>query len=140
MFTWIKKNVLYIAWAQALVATLGSLYFSEVLHQVPCVLCWYQRITIYPLVIILAVGILRKTRDIEYFVLPFAFIGFGISIYHNLLQYGFIAEKLAPCSVGVSCITNYHIGSSFITIPFLTLFAYMFIIACMVIYNKTKNI
>ncbi len=140
MILWIKKNVLYIAWTQALVATLGSLYFSEVLHQIPCVLCWYQRITIYPLVFILAVGIMRKTVDIEYFVLPLALTGFGISLYHNLLQYGVLSEALAPCVANIPCVTNYYIGSSFVTIPLLTLFAYIVIIGCMVIYNRTKNI
>src|SRR3989344_4964814 len=119
MLLWLKKNVLYIAWAQALVATLGSLYFSEILHWTPCVLCWWQRIMIYPLVFIIAVGILRKTQDIEYFVLPFAFTGFVITVYHNLLQYGIISEALAPCVANIPCITNYYVGFSFITIPFL---------------------
>ena len=139
MLLWLKKNVLYIAWAQALVATLGSLYFSEILHWTPCVLCWWQRIMVYPLVFIIAVGILRKTQDIEYFVLPFAFTGFVITVYHNLLQYGIISEALAPCVANIPCITNYYVGFSFITIPLLTLVAFAVIIACMFIHNRTKN-
>ena len=140
MLLWLKKNVLYIAWAHALVAMLGSLYFSEVLHWIPCALCWWQRIMIYPLVFIIAVGILRKTADIEYFVLPFAFTGLAITVYHNLLQYGIISEMLAPCVANIPCVTNYYVGFSFITIPFLTLITFIVIIACMFIHNRTKNI
>lgn len=140
MLLWLKKNVLYIAWAQALVATLGSLYFSEILHWAPCVLCWWQRIMMYPLVFIIAVGILRKTQDIEYFVLPFAFTGFAITVYHNLLQYGILSETLAPCVANIPCITNHYIGFGFITIPFLTLVAFAIIIVCMFVHNKTKKI
>ena len=87
----IKSNdgLLYPAWIIALVATVGSLFFSEVMQLPPCVLCWYQRIAMYPLVIIIGIGII--TRDgsrMKNYALPLCLIGLAISIYHNLLYYG----------------------------------------------------
>jgi len=130
------KIVLYIAFIQALIATLGSLFFSEVLHFPPCVLCWYQRICIYPLVIILAVCIIKKDKIVPYLVLPLSLIGLCISIYHNLLYYKIIPESIAPCTTGVSCTTKYIEWFGFITIPFLSLCALSVITVCMILYIR----
>lgn len=134
------KYVLYIAFIQALFATLGSLFFSEILKFPPCVLCWYQRILMYPLVIILAVGILRKDKGVYIYVLPFSILGIIIAIYHNLLYYKIIPESQAPCLLGVSCTTKFIEYFGFITIPFLSLLAFLIITLCMVIYaNYVKH-
>ncbi len=137
MKKWFTTNALYIAWTQAVIALLGSLFFSEILKILPCVLCWYQRICIYPLVIIIAVGIIRKSRDLHWYVLPFSIIGLGISFYHNLLYYGIVPETLAPCSAGVSCVTKSIQLWSFVTIPFLSFWAFAIITFCMVLYIKS---
>ncbi len=126
------KNLLYLAWIQSLVATLGSLYFSEILHFKPCILCWYQRILMYPLVIIIAVGILRRDKNLPFYVLPLSVLGAAIAFYHVLLQKGVIAESFAPCEVGVSCTTRFYGGwFGFLTIPLLSLIAFLVITACM---------
>src|SRR5579859_7133722 len=104
--TAVRKNILYIVFAQALVAMLGSLYFSEVAHLVPCLLCWYQRIAMYPLVIVSAVAILREDRKAYQYGLPLSIIGFVIAAYHNLLYYSIIPESAAPCRLGISCTTK----------------------------------
>ena len=96
----------YLAWTQALVATSGSLFLSEVLGYPPCTLCWYQRIAMYPLVIVLAVGILRQDRDIHLYVIPLSVIGLAIAVYHNLLYVGIIPEAASACRAGVSCTTR----------------------------------
>lgn len=124
-----NRLITYLAFLQAIVATSGSLFFSEVLHFTPCTLCWYQRILMYPLVAILAVGILRRDKGIYLYVLPLSIIGWSIALYHNLLQWGVIVE---PCTVGVSCITRYAGWFGFITIPFLSLTAFTIITACMI--------
>lgn len=138
----LQTNILYIALAQAIIATLGSLFFSEVMNLPPCVLCWYQRIAMYPLVAILAVGIIRKNKDIPLFVLPLSLVGLAISIYHNLLYWGIIPESIAPCMAGVSCTTKFFEWFGFITIPFLALVAFIVINVCMVIFirNNKQNI
>lgn len=130
--------VKYIAFTQALAATLGSLYFSEIAGFPPCVLCWYQRICMYPILAIMTVGILRKDKGLPYYVLPFSITGLLIGIYHNLLYYKIIPESNAPCIQGVSCTTKFIEWFGFVTIPFLSLSAFALITACM-IFLLLKN-
>ena len=136
MREWIKHNILYVSFLQALVATTSSLFFSEILHFTPCVLCWYQRICMYPLVIILAIGILKKDKLTSLYVLPLSLIGLVVSIYQNLLVFGIIPEAISPCSIGVSCTTKYFEYFGFITIPFLSLLSFVVIITCMLLYKR----
>ncbi|MSU75977.1 disulfide bond formation protein B [Patescibacteria group bacterium] len=131
--------VTYVAWAQALVATCSSLYYSEIAHLVPCLLCWYQRILMYPLVIIIGVSILRKDRGLPAYVLPFSILGMGFSAYHYLLQQGIIAEALAPCQAGISCTTKQIEYFGFITIPFLSFLAFTLITVCMMIMIRKSQ-
>lgn len=132
------KNILYIAWAQAMVATLGSLFFSEVMHFTPCVLCWYQRILMYPLAIVIPVGIIKKDKFLSNYVLPLAGLGWLIALYHNLLYYKILPESTAPCVAGVSCTTKFFAWFGFVTIPLLSLTAFTVIIVCMLIARKYK--
>lgn len=132
----LKENVLYLTWVQALAATLGSLYFSEIRHFTPCVLCWYQRILMYPLVIIIAVGILRKDKLLHFYVLPMSILGGLIAFYHVLLQKGILPESVAPCVWGASCKINYTGYFGFLTIPLMSLLAFVVITICMLIYKK----
>lgn len=134
----LPKYLLYVAWAQAFVAMAGSLFFSEVMKFPPCVLCWYQRICMYPLVAILAVGILRKDKYIHLYVLPLSIVGLIIAGYHNLLYYKIISESSAPCIQGASCTTKFFAWFGFITIPLLSLIAFTIITTCMLIYRKVK--
>ncbi|MBI2600427.1 disulfide bond formation protein B [Candidatus Daviesbacteria bacterium] len=139
MFVKIKDNLVYLAWVQALIATLGSLYFSEILGFVPCILCWYQRILTYPLVIIIAVGILLKDKKLAFYVLPFSLLGMVVAFYQYLLQMGVIADQLGPCSLGVSCTSVYIEWFGFITIPFLSLLSFAIITACMYVSLKERK-
>lgn len=136
---WIKKNILYLAWVQALAATLGSLYYSEIMHLVPCVLCWYQRILMYPLVLILGVGILTKDKKIYNYVLPLSILGFFIALYHVLLQFGIISQSAAPCIQGISCSTVLIEYFGFVTIPFLSMTTFAIITAAMWIFRLEQK-
>lgn len=135
----IKSNILYFAWSQALAGMLMSLYFSEIMKLPPCVLCWYQRITLYPLVAIIPVGILKKDKNLPLYVLPLSIGGMIIALYHNLLYYGVIPESIAPCTAGVSCTTKLIEWFGFITIPFMSLAAFTVITLCMIIYRKVQK-
>lgn len=139
MIALLKKNLLYIAWLQALVATLGSLFFSEVMKYTPCVLCWYQRIAMYPLVFILAVGILRKDKTVWAYVLPISVVGWLIALYHNLVYYSVISENFVPCTEGVSCTTRFFAWFGFITIPLLSLIAFTVINTLLFWYKKEQE-
>lgn len=139
MKVWLRRNILYIAFAQALLATLASLFSSEIAHLTPCVLCWFQRICMYPLVIILAVGIFKKDKYLPYYVLPLSIIGSGFALFHYLLQKKILPDELAPCSLNISCTTRYIEFFGFITIPFLSLCAFLLITVCMLYYLKHSS-
>jgi disulfide bond formation protein DsbB len=139
MSSFIKKYGLYIAWIVSLVAMGGSLYFSSVLGFPPCVLCWYQRIAIYPLVVILAVGIIYKDVKVYRSALALSSIGLLISIYHNLLYFKILPESIAPCTAGVSCTTKFIEYFGFITIPFLALVALIIITGTLLMYRHAHK-
>lgn len=129
----------YLIFSFSLVATLGSLFFSEIMKLPPCVLCWYQRIAMYPLVAITAVGILKKDKNFPYYVLPLSIGGLIIALYHNLLYYKILPESIAPCMQGVSCTTKQIELFGFITIPFMSLIAFAIITGFMIIYLKLQK-
>lgn len=133
------KNLSYFAWIVALIATLGSIYMSQVLRFTPCTLCWYQRIFMFPLLFILTVGILTKDKKMYLYVLPLSITGLIISIYHNLIYYGFISESLSPCYQGVACNTKQLELFGFITIPLLSLISFSAITAFMLILRRSNK-
>ncbi len=100
----VRPVALPLAWLVSGVAVAGSLYYSEVAHFTPCRLCWFQRIGIYPLVVLLGVAVVRRRDDVAAYVLPLAVMTAPISIYHYLLQLypsigGESCDPAAPCSV-----------------------------------------
>src|SRR5688572_17772100 len=101
----------------AAVALFGSLYLSEVLKYPPCNLCWYQRICLYPLTAIFASAIWNEDRRYPIYALPLAVPGLLFSIYHNLLYYGLIPAKLAPCTKEISCSARQLELFGILTIP-----------------------
>lgn len=115
----------YIAFLAACLATGGSLFFSEVLGWIPCTLCWYQRILIYPLTVLIAVGILRRDHRLPLFVLPLSVSDASIAFYHYVL----IKTDLFPplCRAGVPCMVDYIDILGFINISFLALIAFLII-------------
>lgn len=123
----IKIPYLQIAFLVSLVATMGSLYFGEVLRYPPCTLCWYQRICMYPLVIIMGTALWKNDDSFYRNVLPLSGIGLIIAIYHNLLYYGIIPDSITPCTQGVSCTTKQIEIMGFITIPLMSLIAFIII-------------
>ena len=129
----------YAAWIVAVVATAGSLFFSEVMQLPPCVLCWYQRIAMYPLVVVIGAGIVMRDRRMKFYALPFALVGLTISIYHNLLYYGLIPESITPCMEGVSCTSRQIEWLGFITIPLMALVAFATISGCLLFLQPREE-
>ncbi len=120
----------YLALAPALAALLGSLYYSEIAGFIPCTLCWYQRILMYPLTLIILVGIFKQDEYLPNYVLPFSIIGMGVSTYHYLIEWGLI-EHPAACAVGIPCNLVYVRYFGFVTIPFMALTAFAMITVIM---------
>jgi disulfide bond formation protein DsbB len=128
--------LIFMAWIVASVSTAGSLFFSEVMMLPPCTLCWYQRICMYPLALVLLAGLFPVDRKVIRFSLPLALVGLSIAIYHNLLYYHIIPESLAPCRAGISCTTVQIEWLGFITIPFLSLAGFMIIVSVLLIAQR----
>ncbi|MCB1024190.1 MAG: disulfide bond formation protein B [Acidobacteria bacterium] len=128
----------YLAWMIALIAAVGSLFFSEVMGLPPCVLCWYQRIAMYPLVLIIGTGIILRDPRLKVYALPLCLIGLAISGYHNLLYYGIIPESITPCTQGISCTSRQLEWFGFITIPLMSLAGFIGAAVCLMFY-KTKE-
>ena len=118
---------LYLAWLVSIAATVGSLYFSEVRLFVPCALCWWQRVLMYPLVVVLGVATFRQDLQAWRTALPLSLVGLGTATYHVLLQK---VPGLAPpagCAAGVPCNVQYIDWFGFVTIPFLAAVAFLVI-------------
>ncbi len=120
--------LIFASWLVAAVSSIGSLFFSEVMELVPCILCWYQRIFMFPLAIILLVGLYPLDRRVVNYALPIAIIGLLFTLYHCLLYFGFIPENLQPCSQGVSCADEGMELFGFLPIPLLSLASFSLII------------
>ena len=131
--------LIFICWLIAMAALFGSLFFSEVMGLKPCILCWWQRIFIYPLAVLFLVGLFpqdHKDCSVVRYTLPLAVIGLGFAIYHYLVYSGFIPESLQPCSEDLSCSEINLELMGIITIPMLSIFAYSAIIMLLLIYRK----
>ena len=126
----------FLAWLIALASTLGALFLGEVMGVTPCVLCWYQRIAMFPLVLILALGLLPfDARSVRY-ALPLAVAGWAIALYHCLLYWGVMPKDLVPCGEGASCTDVKAQLFGFISIPLLSLTAFSLIVVFLIIVKK----
>ena len=128
--------LIFSAWLIAAVSTLGSLFFSEIMELTPCVLCWYQRIFLFPLAIILLIGLFPLDKKVVKYALPLAIIGLLFTVYHCLLFFGVIPDNLQPCSQGVSCTDDNMELFGFLPIPLLALIAFLMII---ILLLKTRS-
>lgn len=133
------RMLLFTSWLVAVSGTAGSLFFSEVMGYPPCVLCWYQRIALYPLVVVIAIGLATADRRVAIYSLPFAVIGLGIAIYHNLIYYGIVPEGLTPCSEGTPCNATQLELLGFITIPLMALVGFASLTALMAAFHFRYN-
>jgi disulfide bond formation protein DsbB len=118
-----------LAFVVALVATLGSLYLSEVADFPPCRLCWYQRIAMYPLPVILAVAWWRRDEGVRWYAIPLAVIGGCISIYHVLVEQFPWLESGGICEADNPCTIRWVERFGFVTIPRMALAAFALVVA-----------
>jgi disulfide bond formation protein DsbB len=131
---------LFAAWLVAAVSTLGALFLSEVMGVAPCVLCWYQRVFMFPLVIVLAVGLFPLDRKVVRYAAPLAVAGWLIALFHLLLTNGFIPENLTPCTQGLPCSRIEVVWFGFVTIPLLSLLSFSAIgLALVAAYYKARQ-
>ena len=129
--TAIAAQAVLLAWIVAIVTTLGSLYYSEHAGFVPCELCWYQRIVMYPLVIVLGVAWLRRDQKVWLTVLPFAVIGAPLSLYHWLVERVPAFAESSSCSITVPCTAPWFEKLGFVTLAWMAMSSFLLIGALM---------
>lgn len=132
-------KAIWLAWIVALVATVGSLIYSEVIHFPPCRLCWFQRIAMYPMAIVLLVGAIRREFQVKYYALPLALIGLGISIYHYILQ-RFPTLESGACDPSNPCSAVFVDIFGFISIPFMAGAGFIVISVLLGLYVNKNSI
>jgi disulfide bond formation protein DsbB len=137
-FSLLGDSALWLAWLVAAVATAGSLIYSEVIHFVPCRLCWFQRIAMYPMSIILLVGALRKELVVRYYALPLSLGGALISVWHYLTQLNPSLEGGA-CDPNNPCSLKYVDVFGFVSIPFMAGSGFILISVLLAFYMRTER-
>jgi disulfide bond formation protein DsbB len=128
-----------LAWAVAGVATLGSLYFSEVAHFRPCVLCWVQRTAMYPMAVILGVAWWRRDADVRWYALPLAGLGLCVSAYHVLLERVPSLES-GSCDPAAPCTTRWVEPLGYLTIPAMAGTAFALVIAFLLLAPRNEEL
>jgi disulfide bond formation protein DsbB len=132
-------SALLLAWLLALVATVGSLYYSEIAHFVPCPLCWYQRAAMYPLAIVLGIAALRRDSGIWPYGVSLALVGAAISIYHYQLEW-FPGQQAIACSASVPCSAPYFRELGFMSLAYMALSGFLLIAALLLVARRSERL
>lgn len=141
LFDFFAKHTLVFSFLVAFLATLGSLFYSEIAGYEPCKLCWFQRILMYPQVIILGLAWLKKDHGIILYSLALSSLGALIAGYHYLLQIGLV-PSIGCSAVGYSigCAKRFVMQFGYITIPMMALTVFLLIISFMIILKRSRLI
>lgn len=132
-------TLLFACWLLVTGATLGSLFFSEIMDLPPCLLCWYQRIFMFPLPIILLLGLFPYDARVVRYALPLALVGGAIALYHTLLHLGIVPKTITPCRQGLSCSEAQLDLFGFVSIPMLSLLAFSAVIALLLLVKRRSR-
>ena len=132
-------NLLFACWLIASGSALGSLFFSHVMGFAPCVLCWYQRIALFPLVLILPMGLFPFDAKAAKFALPLTVAGLLTAVYHNLLYAGLIPKSIQPCAQGVPCTEKYIEFFGFVSIPLLSVLSLAAMTTLLIIVKQRNH-
>ncbi|MGE7918859.1 disulfide oxidoreductase [Viridibacillus sp. NPDC093762] len=132
------NKALLFGWITSIIAMMGSLFFSEQMGFIPCTLCWYQRILMYPLVFFLGMAFYRNDKAIYKYVLPMSAFGMLLSGYHYALQKIPSMHEFSTCTNGVPCSGQYINWFGFVTIPFLSFIGFTLITISMLVLWKRK--
>ena len=129
-------SLLLVAWLLAVAATLAALFIGEVMGKTPCVLCWFQRIFMFPLAVMLTIACYRADFSVWLYALPLAVIGWVIALYHCLLFVGVIPEDLKPCSAGTSCSGADMLIFGSVPLPLLSLVVFTAIVMLLALIRR----
>lgn len=131
--------LLFVAWVIVTTATLGSLFFSDVMNVPVCMLCWYQRIAMYPMVLVLAVGLLPYDPKVIRYAAALTAVGWLIALFQVLLVAGIIPESAQPCVQGIPCSETHIALFGFLSIPLLSVLTFSLIGILLFIAHKMES-
>jgi disulfide bond formation protein DsbB len=134
-----RKNAILISFIVALVSMLGSLFYSDVAGYEPCTYCWYQRILMYPQVVLLLVALIKKRNDVALYSLPLSIIGGLIALYHYLGQLSITSLPCQAIGYSASCSQRFVMQFGYITIPMMALSAFILMIVLMVLSKRSSR-
>lgn len=129
---------IFLAWLIAMVSTLGALFLGEIMGYAPCVLCWYQRIAMFPLVFVLAAGLFPFDPRVVRYALPLAVAGWLLAMFHLALVAGWIPENIRPCQADVPCSDVVVVWFGFVTIPLLSLLSFSMVVG-LLLFTQFKG-
>ena len=136
----LSKYGLLFAFITVLVATMGSLFYSEIAGYAPCELCWYQRIFMYPQVFLLGFALFKKDKGIIKYAILLSLIGVCIAIYHHLMQIGAVNSLSCPVvGYSVSCAKLFVMKFGYITLPIMASSAFLQTIFFLFFNNQNNN-
>ncbi len=135
-----RRFGLFMAWLIAMAATFGSLYYSEIQKLDPCNLCWYQRICVYPLAIILGIAAYRGDRKIALYGVPLAAVGLGLSLYQILEQHIPALAVINLCGSGPDCGIDHLHYFGFLTMPMMSAAAFTAILFFLIRSKKWDDL
>jgi disulfide bond formation protein DsbB len=130
---------IWLAWLVALMASVGSLIYSEVIGFEPCRLCWFQRIAMYPMAVVLLVGAIRRETAVKFYALPLSLVGLGISIWHYLIQSFPSLSEGASCNPAIPCSAKYVDIFGFVSIPFMAGAGFTLISVLLLLYVRAPK-
>ncbi len=134
----VAPSVIWLAWLVATVATLGSLYFSEAAHFLPCKMCWFQRIGMYPLALILGIAAFRRDLGIRVYAVPLAVLGSLVSTYHYLIEW-FPRFESGSCDPTVPCTLIWFRRLGFMTLPYMALSGFLSILVLLALPGRSTR-
>lgn len=140
VYKFVEKNILILLFVISLSAMIGSLLYSNIIGFPPCELCWFQRIFLYPQVLLSLIAFIKKDLNIVMYLLPLSILGAAVSFFHSLVQMGIGSSILGGCvAVGGECAKVYVKAYNYITIPFMSFTIFAYLIAITIIYYKAKK-
>jgi disulfide bond formation protein DsbB len=140
LHSFVHEYILELLFFGIIAAVIGSLVYSNIVGFTPCDLCWWQRIFMYPQLIIVAFALYRRDKSVIDYLVPLSVIGAVVALYQSLIQWGFSFGIAGGCAaVGGECAKIYFTEYSYITIPFMSLTVFIYIIALKYIYYRERK-
>lgn len=136
LISFVKRNGVIFAFIVTLFAVLGSLSYSDILGYEPCKLCWYQRIMMYPQLILLGIALYTRDRSASFYAITLSLIGAAIALLHYVVQLGLIKVGCSTVGYSVSCAKVFTMNLGYITIPMMAFTAFIMNALFLYIYRK----